>query len=87
MPDIKLKYYQDPGHGWVACKRKLLEDLGVINKITRFSRQRGATVYCEEDLDAVTLTEALTKRGFKVLLEHKHDNRTSPIRSYDNFTL
>ena len=31
MPDIKLKYYQDPGHGWVACKRKLLEDLGMVD--------------------------------------------------------
>lgn len=87
MPDIKLKYYQDPGHGWVACKRKLLEDLGILNKITHYSYQRGATVYCEEDCDGNLLIETLNKRGFKVLLEHKHDNRTSPIRSYDNFTL
>jgi len=87
MPDIKLKYYQDPGHGWVACKRKLLEDLGILNKISTCSYQRGKTVYCEEDNDASLLCAALKERGFKLTLEHKHDDRTSPIRSYNRFTL
>ena len=34
---VKLKYYTDPGHGWVAVKRKMLIENGVLNRITPFS--------------------------------------------------
>jgi hypothetical protein len=82
---MKVKYYTDPGHGWVAVKRKLLNDLGIADKITYFSYQKGQTVYLEEDCDLATFTTAMNLRGVILKYEQKHTNRTHPIRNYENY--
>ena len=82
---ITLKYYADPGHGWVAVKRKLLDELGIADKISLYSYQKGKTAYLEEDMDLDTLLKALGERGIGVRLEEKHTNRYSPIRNYMRF--
>ena len=86
METIKLKFYSDPGHGWAAVKRKLLEDLGLLDKISTFSYQKGKTVYLEEDCDLSTLTSALSMKGITVNWQDKHTNKSSPIRSYHHFS-
>jgi hypothetical protein len=83
MTTLKVKYYQDPGHGWVAVKRNLLQQLNIADKITSFSYQKGQTVYLEEDCDAYLFVQEMKNRGVEVIPEHKHSNNTSPIRSYD----
>lgn len=80
-----IKFYADPGHGWGAVKRKVLDQLGISDKITAYSYQKGGTVYLEEDLDLNTLVQALKAQGHTVEFKEKHTNRYSPIRSYDNF--
>mgnify|MGYP003349438778 CR=1 FL=1 len=49
---MKVKYYTDPGHGWVAVKRKVLEQFMPYSEVTCFSYVKGKTVYLEEDYDA-----------------------------------
>ena len=83
---FKIKFYSDPGHGWGAVKRHVLTDLGIADKITRFSYQKGDTVYLEEDCDLPTLTTALSLRGIWIEHVSKHTDRRSPIRSYENFS-
>lgn len=85
---ITLKVYEDPGHGWIACKRSLLEQLGILHKITPYSYQSrtGQTVYCEEDCDGSLLVATLKARGFQVNYDEHHTDRTSRIRSYARFT-
>ena len=83
---FKIKFYSDPGHGWGAVKRRVLDELGIADKITRFSYQKGDTVYLEEDCDLPTLTTALSLRGIWVEHVSKHTDRRSPIRSYENFS-
>ena len=82
---MKLKYYQDPGHGWVAAKRSLVESLGIADSISRYSYQNGQTVYLEEDLDADLLVKALTARGETVTFDVRHTNSRSSIRSYPHY--
>jgi hypothetical protein len=84
---MKIKFYSDPGHGWGAVKRKTLIELGILEKITPFSYQKGQTVYLEEDCDLATLTTALALRGETVEYICNHTDRRSPIRSYPNFTV
>ena len=80
-----FKCYSDPQHGWVAVKRKLLIELGILDKITWHSYQRGQTVYLEEDKDAGTFIEAYMNRfGSKPALKESWTERT-PIRSYEHF--
>lgn len=81
-----FKVYNDTQHGWIAVKRILLKNLGIFNKITPFSYQRGQTVYLEEDLDAATFIKAYEVQfGKKPEFEYHNSNYSSPIRRYDHF--
>jgi hypothetical protein len=56
-------YYTDPGHGWVEVPRALLHELGIADKITGYSYQRGEDVFLEEDCDLSIFARAMTKAG------------------------
>jgi len=78
-------YHQDPGHGWIAVKRKELERLGILDKISGFSYQNGDTVYLEEDCDATTFCNAKKEAGEEFELKRSYREYT-PIRHYEPFT-
>jgi hypothetical protein len=84
---MKLKFYADAGHGWLAVKRDLLTALGIADKITPFSYQRGKTVYLEEDCDCATFTLAMetAKIRWSIDGDARYSNR-SPIRSYASYS-
>ena len=85
MNTYTFHFYNDPGHGWMAVKRHLLHTLGVADKITPYSYQRGQTVYLEEDCDASTVLAALKHRGASVSFIDHHTDKRSPIRSYNYY--
>jgi hypothetical protein len=82
---FKIKFYSDPSHGWGAVKRSVLNDLGIANKISSYSYQKGDTVYLEEDCDLPKLTTALSARGIWIEHAQTHTDRRSPIRSYQSY--
>jgi len=79
---IKIKFYSDPGHGWGAVKRQKLYELGIADKISPYSYQKGCTVYLEEDCDLALLVNTLKARNIGYTFEEKNTNRYSPIRNY-----
>ena len=81
---IIIKVYNDRGHGWGAVKRSLLFELGLLNRISSYSYQRGRTVYLEEDQDLGLVIQRLVKLGVDFTFIEKYTDR-SPIRSYDYF--
>ena len=86
---MKAKIYvkfDDPGHGWLAVKRKELAALGLLDKISIYSYQRGATVYLEEDCDMSTFYKAKTWCDCTHWLT-KTTDRLSHIRGYDHFQI
>jgi hypothetical protein len=84
---LKLKFYSDPGHGWLACKITLLRQLGIVDDISNYSYRKGDTVYLEEDCDAPKLLKALNcpNSGVQYGIESRHTNKRSRIRSYNSF--
>jgi len=84
----KYKFYADGGHGWLAVKRQELIDLGILEKISEYSYQKGKTVYLEEDCDATLFVDTY-KNKFGVLPEYQEIiiDGQSPIRSYERFEL
>jgi hypothetical protein len=79
---MKLVAYNDPGHGWMAVKRIELYRLGIADKVSTYSYQRGDTVYLEEDCDAALFLEAYAKAHGAPVVEDRYCNGNSPIRSY-----
>lgn len=85
MKTLKLKFQCDPGHGWLSVKRQLLVDLGILNKVSPYSYQRGKSVYLEEDCDASILLAELRARKIPFELTESHIDKRHPIRSYEGF--
>jgi len=77
-------FHADPGHAWLAVKRKELIKLGILDKITHFSYQKGGTVYLEEDCDAGIFIKAKKVIGEVVEYRESHQDNT-PIRRYEHF--
>ena len=82
---VTVKFYADPGHGWAAVKRKTLVDLGIADKISTYSYQRGQSVYLEEDCDLSTFMSAMREAGKEIEFKDSHTNGRSPIRSYETY--
>jgi hypothetical protein len=82
----KYIFHTDPAHGWLAVKRKELEELGLLDKISPYSYQRGETVYLEEDADMALFHNAkgFTDNSYYETKFSKGD-RASPIRSYASY--
>jgi len=84
-----FNHHSDPGHGWVAVKKDLVRELGIIEQITRCSYMQGQSAYLEEDCDAGTFIKAFEARfGVKPQLKTLEPrNSSSPIRSMKTFKM
>lgn len=84
---MKNKVYilhSDPGHGWLAVKKREIEALGITG-ISAYSYVKGNTVYLEEDCDA-----ALFFNAYEGMFGKRPNYRVSylertPIRYYERF--
>jgi len=85
MAEKTYVFHSDAGHGWLAVKRTELVKLGILDKITPYSYQRGGTVYLEEDCDAGTFLDAKGIKG-KDLPHRESYSEYSPIRHYEGFS-
>lgn len=64
--DLKfLRWYIDPGHGWLSVPIRILLESGVASEISTCSYIDGqmAVAYLEEDCDAPKFLTAIGKRG------------------------
>lgn len=59
-----FKFYSDNSTGWLAVKRDLLIELGIMGQITDCSLQRGDTVYLHDDSDYSLFEAAYTARFY-----------------------
>jgi hypothetical protein len=79
--------YADPGHAWAKVKRSVLQNLGIADKVSRYSYQRGDYAYLEEDCDFPLLIEALNQRNTRIKCVEKHTNKDSRVRSYQHYSV
>ena len=82
---MKLHKYDDPGHGWLKVPRKTLTKLGLIDRISSYSYQRGEHVFLEEDADMRLFWQALEERGEALTWRTHTADRSSRIRNYASF--
>ena len=86
MATIKKYFHSDSGHGWLAVKRGEVEKLGIADKITSFSYQKGKTVYLEEDTDLSTFKTAMEATGVTLEIKEAKPVKRSNIRGFTRFT-
>ena len=84
---ISIKVFADPGHAWARIAKSKLVNLGISDKISTYSYQKGENAFLEEDCDLTVLVNALRERGYEVKFNESHTNRQSKIRGYNTFRI
>lgn len=79
---MKYDFFSDPGHGWLKVKRAELQRLGIEKAISRFSYQRGAFIYLEEDADLSRFVLTKQAHGESFEIREHISHRLSRIRDY-----
>ena len=82
---MKLDFYEDPGHGWLAVPLELLDRLGLLDQVSRYSYLRGRYAHLEEDCDYSLFARAMNDRGLFFTVKHHHTDNRSRIRNYCHF--
>ena len=82
---ISIKVFADPGHAWARVAKSKLVKLGIADKISTYSYQKGENAFLEEDCDLTVLVNALRGSGYEIKFNESHTNRQSKIRSYNTY--
>jgi len=87
MKTYDCTFFSDPGHGWLRVSRTLVTELGLDDRISHRSYERGKFAYLEEDVDAGLFMQRMTEIGrpvhYRVVSSR---DRPSKIRRYPLFT-
>lgn len=81
---MKIKYLQDPGHGWIAVPLDLIAEWGIAP--SPYSYRDESTGYLEEDCDASLFTREAAARGVSVEFVEVHSKYDSFVRNLPRFT-
>ena len=82
---ISIKVFADPGHACARVAKSKLVTLGISDKISTYSYQKGENAFLEEDCDLSVLMGALRERGYEIKFNESHTNRQSKIRNYSTY--
>ena len=76
---ISIKVFADPGHAWARVAKSKLVSLGIADKISTYSYQKGENAFLEEDCDLSVLVGALRERGYEIKFNESHTTPCSVI--------
>ena len=83
---MRLNFYEDPGHGWLAVPLPLLDKLGLLDQISSYSYMRGMLAHLEEDCDYSLFWAAAQRAGIQLHIRTTRTDQRSRIRNYERFT-
>lgn len=80
---MRLHYIQDSGHGWIVAPVSLVRDLGIADRISRYSYHDSTAgqLYLEEDCDAPAFIRALRVSGIEPDIIDVHVNGDAKCRA------
>ena len=81
----EFDFYEDCGHGWMKVKKELLSEMGIADKITPFSYERGKYAYLEEDCDLTTFCRRFKDMYGEEVKYKTHYSNRSAIRDYNRY--
>lgn len=82
---MRLNFYSDPGHGWLAVPLPLLDRLGLLDQISGYSYMRGMLAHLEEDCDYSLFWAAAERAGLRLHVRTTRTDNRSRIRNYCQF--
>ena len=83
---MELTFYSDPSHGWLQVPHDLINQLGIGNKITRYSYRDQDCAYLEEDCDLSLFMQVAKANGLSITFHERNFNHDCAIRNYQRYT-
>lgn len=83
---MKLNFYEDPGHGWLAVPLALLARLDLLDKVSSYSYMRGRLAHLEEDCDYSLFALAMRDAGLSFTVRERRTDNRSRVRGYQSFS-
>lgn len=83
---LNLRFFSDPGHGWLEVDMVHIIGLGLADKISDYSYVQGDYAYLEEDCDATLFIDAAEAAGIKVNYVSHFSDTDSEIRSFARYS-
>ena len=84
---MRLDFYEDPGHGWLAVPLELLDRLQLLDRVSHYSYLRGRLAHLEEDCDASLFLATARQAGLAITFRDVTcADRHSRIRNYDPYS-
>lgn len=83
---MELTFYSDPSHGWLQVPHKIIDDLGISSKITRYSYRDQECAYLEEDCDLSLFMQVAEANGISITFRERNFNHDCAIRNYQRYT-
>ncbi len=83
---MKLNFYSDGGHGWLAVPLALLDRLALLDKVSSYSYMRGGLAHLEEDCDYSLFAAAARAANLTFTVRERHTDKQSRIRGYQSFS-
>jgi|TARA_B100001250_G_C19817078_1_gene799141 hypothetical protein len=82
---IPSKYivWTDRSHSWIEVNKTELIHLGILDKISKYSYEKGDKIYLEEDVDAGIFLKNIKSKDYE--LDEIYEE-VSRIRKYKPFT-
>ena len=84
--NVGLDFYEDPAHGWLKVKKDELVELGIADKISGYSFQKGDWAYLEEDSDATLYMDTIKAKGIQVDIRPHITDNSSGIRRFEGYS-
>lgn len=79
---VTVRWFSDPGHGWLSVPRAAVRELGVKPSRYSYVGRTGGVLYLEEDCDGPAFLRAAEAAGWKVeYLPETVEHADSAIRA------
>lgn len=77
-----LTWHCDPGHEWLEVSASLVDQLGILDKLSEYSyySHDQQKYYLEGDCDAAILVEALKLNQFEIVFRFQEHRGDAPMR-------
>lgn len=83
---VSRYFHSDSSRGWLAVKRRDIDDLGIAEQISDRSSELGSTVYLDEGQDAEIYVQAMQSLGTNIIYRRSISNSDhSRIRKYPKY--
>lgn len=83
---LNLRFFNDPGHGWLEVAMVHIIELGLADKISDYSYMREDFAYLEEDCDMFMFIKEAENNGILVNCISHYTNTDSEIRNYARYS-